>query len=274
MKSHCINLRTLAAVVSVAALLSGCASKTSRPEGADQLRQTLTQLQSDPKLAGRAAVAIQEAEAAVILAEAAQEDPELGKHLVIMADRKLKIAQARAQSRWFEDQRVGLSQQRERSRLDSRTQEADSARQELSDSKLQTADLQRQIVELNARPTDRGLIMTLGDVQFSTGKSQLREGVSQHLERLSTFLKSHLDRNVIIEGHADSQGSDQLNATLSKQRAEAVRSYLVSQGVDPARINADGKGASMPVASNDSPSGRQQNRRVEIVVLDPVSTSR
>lgn len=288
MKRHQWPSTKLLTAIALSTTLAACANQPTRPDGADQLRETLTRLQSDPQLANRAAVAIKEAESAVIAAEARQSDPALGDHLVIVADRKLKIAEAQAQSRLLEDQRVSLSEQRERSRLDSRTREVDDARrdgmrarqeldesrQELDLSRQKMEELQRQVVELNARPTERGLVVTLGDVQFSTGKSQLREGVSQHLERLASFLQDHRDRRVIIEGHTDSQGSDQLNKTLSKQRAESVRAYLISQGIDPNRLDTEGKGSSAPVASNESPAGRQQNRRVEIVVVDADSMSR
>ena len=89
------------------------------------------------------------------------------------------------------------------------------------------------------------------------------------LDQLAKFLATHPDRSVVIEGHTDSVGSNDFNLGLSQRRAESVRSYLLRQGVDPSRVTTQGMGESVPVASNDTAGGRQQNRRVEIIVSNP-----
>ncbi len=241
-------------------LLSACGSMPTQPAGLDNVRNKLTQLQADPQLASRAPVAIKEAEAAVLAAEAPQKkkDAGLAQHLVFIADRKVDIAQAQAQSRLSEDQRKILSEQRETSRLDARTQEAD--------------DLRRQIDQLNAKQTDRGLVVTLGDVLFDTGKSSLKGGAANNLSKLSAFLNKYPDRTVVIEGHTDSVGSENSNFSLSQRRADSVKSYLMNQNVDSSRLSASGKGESSPVASNDSPVGRQQNRRVEVIISNTTTS--
>jgi outer membrane protein OmpA-like peptidoglycan-associated protein len=86
---------------------------------------------------------------------------------------------------------------------------------------------------------------------------------------LAAFLKEYEDRSVLIEGHTDNVGSDEYNQGLSEQRAAAVQSYLVGQGIAPNRITTSGLGESRPIASNDSPTGRQQNRRVEVIISNP-----
>lgn len=263
----------LLAVAVVAMYLSACAAPT-KPKGSDELRSKLTQLQSDPQLASRAAVAIKDAEVAVVAAEKPQEDQALGQHLVLVADRKIQIAEARAQSRLLEDQRESLSEQREGARLDSRTLEADMARQGAEEARQQNAELQRQIAELNAKETERGLVVTLGDLLFATGKAELRGGSSSHLDKLVTFLRENPERTVMIEGHTDSVGSEELNAQLSQQRAITVKEYLVGRGIAASRLDASGKGEGSPVASNDSATGRQQNRRVEIIIVNMVTSSR
>ena len=134
-------------------------------------------------------------------------------------------------------------------------------------------DLQRQIEELNARETDRGLVVTLGDVLFATGKSNLMGGAGQNLDKLAAFLGEYPDRTVLIEGHTDNVGSDESNHFLSQQRAESVKSYLVNRGVQASRINTVGLGESSPVASNDTATGRQQNRRVEVVISNTTNRS-
>lgn len=274
MNSPLHSRKNLMAVAVVAALLTACAAAPTKPQGATEARNKLTQLQSDPKLATRAPVAIKEAEAAVKAAEQPQKDVALGQHLVYLADRKVDIASAQAQSRMLEDQRKSLSEQREGARLDSRTQEADMARLDTQAAQQENAELQREIAELNAKATERGLVITLGDLLFATGKSDLKGGASAHLDKLAGFLNQHKDRTIVIEGHTDNVGSDTTNFSLSQRRAESVKSYLVSQGVDSSRIQTFGKGEGNPVADNDSSTGRQQNRRVEVIIVNTATSSR
>ncbi len=276
-------------VVAVTTLfLAACSAGPTRPDGADNARAKLTQLQSDPQLATRAPVAIKEAEAAVVAAEKPQEDKALAQHLVTLADRKVETAKALAQTRLAEDQRKTLSEQRETARLDSRTREADAARGDAAaarseaDASRQSADaarleaeaLQRQIAELNAKTTERGLVVTLGDVLFATGKSDLKGGAVSNLAKLAAFLNQYQDRTVIIEGYTDSVGGDDYNQGLSQRRADSVRAYLVQQGVSSVRLTAAGMGEGSPVAGNDTSTGRQQNRRVEVIIANTVTSSK
>lgn len=147
--------------------------------------------------------------------------------------------------------------------------QADSARRDTASAKAENADLQRQILELNARDTDRGLVVTLGDVLFATGRAELKGSATGHLNRLSGFLNRYPERTVSIEGHTDNVGSADSNVSLSLRRADAVRAYLTSQGVAGSRIHTSGQGEVAPVSSNDSSTGRQQNRRVEVVISNP-----
>lgn len=261
-------------VVAVVAIsLGACVSAPVKPEGADDLRSRLTQLQSDPQLASRAAVAIKDAEAAVVRAEQPEKDQAIGQHRVFIADRKIQIAEARAQARLLEDQRKSLSENRESARLDSRTREVVIARQGTAAAQQENAALESQIAELKARKTPRGLVVTLGDLLFATGKSTLRSSSSTQLDKLVAFLQTNPDRNVMIEGHTDSSGSQMLNEQLSKQRADAVKDYLVEHGIMTSRLESRGRGESSPVANNESASGRQQNRRVEIIIVNEPATS-
>lgn len=266
MKTPIRNVRTLLATAVASVFLAACSTAPTQPQGADTARSKLTQLQSDPQLATRAPVAIKEAEAAVRAAEEPQADKEKGEHLVYIADRKVDIAQALAESRLLVDQRAMLSQRRESARLDSRTREADSARMDTLAAQQETAELQRQIAELNAKATERGLVVTLGDVLFDTGKAELKSGAATNLAKLAAFLNQYPDRSVLIEGHTDSVGSEDYNLGLSQRRADAVKSWLMSQGVGSDRLVTSGKGESSPVAGNDSASGRQLNRRVEVII--------
>ena len=296
-----MNTRTLIAAVAASLLLAACASAPVQPEGSADVRAKLTRLQRNPDLATRASVAIKDAEVAVVAAEQPEMDKELAKHRVYLADHKVDIAMAQAKTSWIEAQRASLSQQRDKARLDARTQEADAATSALATARVtmaeqtrqaeasrneadaahlaamnaaelaahQAAELQRQLDELNARPTDRGMVLTLGDVLFTSGKAELKAGSTANLNKLVAFLTSYPDRSVTIEGYTDSLGSEDYNLGLSQRRAESVKAYLTGQGIGSIRLSATGMGESAPVADNDSSSGRQQNRRVEVIIANP-----
>jgi outer membrane protein OmpA-like peptidoglycan-associated protein len=293
---------TLIATTVASVLLAACAAAPVKPDGAAEARNKLTQLQADPNLASRAPLAMKEADSAVRVAEQPQADKELAAYRVYLADRKVEIARAQAETSLAEDQRAALSAQRERARLNARTREADAAhlaaasserqadaanlaaasseRQAdaanlaAASSEQQATELQRQIDVLQARPTDRGLVLTLGDVLFETGRSGLKMGATGNLNKLVVFLNRYPDRTALIEGYTDSVGSEDYNQGLSERRADSVKSYLVGEGIGTTRLSASGKGERDPVASNDSAAGRQQNRRVEVIISNPVAALR
>ncbi|HLS05596.1 MAG TPA: OmpA family protein [Wenzhouxiangella sp.] len=129
--------------------------------------------------------------------------------------------------------------------------------------------LQQQIAELEARPTDRGLVLTLGsDVLFDFDKYDLREGAMRTMDRIAEFLNEYEDRKLLIEGFTDSTGTRDYNMQLSEQRADSVRKALVERGVSESRISTTGYGPDYPVADNSTESGRQLNRRVEVIISD------
>jgi len=273
-KAYKLNTRTLIAATVSSVLLAACAAAPQIPAGAAQARSKLTQLQSHQELSTLAPVAIKEAGIAVSAAETPQTDEELGAHRVYIADRKVDTAWALAESRLAEDQRAALGTQRESARLDSRTREADAAKLAAASSEAESAELQRQIDELQAKDTDRGLVLTLGDVLFESGKAQLKSGAAGNLNTLVMFLNNYPNRTVLIEGYTDSVGSDDYNQGLSSRRAESVQAYLVGQGIDRGRLTASGLGESAPVADNESAMGRQLNRRVEVIISNPDLASR
>ncbi len=294
--------RTLAVAVVASLFVAACATAPVKPDGAAEARMKLTQLQADPNLAPRAAVPIKEAEAAVRAAEQPEADKELAAHRVYLADRRVDTAKALAETRFAEDQRAAIIAQRDSARLDARTREADAAKGQIAiakaegaeqkaaadqargaadaahlaaaNSELQAAELQRQLDVLNAKPTDRGLVLTLGDVLFTTGKADLKAGATGNLNKLVAFLDKYPDRTVDIQGYTDSVGTRDYNQSLSERRANSVKSYLAGQGIGSTRLSASGRGPSDPVADNDSAAGRQQNRRVEVVINTPPAASR
>ena len=108
--------------------------------------------------------------------------------------------------------------------------------------------------------------MNLSDVLFDTGSATLKPGAREKLARVAGILSSHPDLHIEIEGHTDNVGGEEYNQRLSERRAASVQSYLLEQKIPPAGIGTEGFGESRPVATNDTSAGRQQNRRVELVV--------
>ncbi len=133
-------------------------------------------------------------------------------------------------------------------------------------SETRRQELAEQIALLQAHTTERGIVLTLGDVLFATGSASLKPGTIGNLDRLVTFMNRYPDRTALVEGHTDDVGSNATNEALSLRRADSVRGYLVSKGIASNRLASSGKGEMQPVASNDSVEGRQQNRRVEVVI--------
>jgi outer membrane protein OmpA-like peptidoglycan-associated protein len=289
----------VALAVASSFLVASCATTPQNPPGSAEVRSKLSALQANSSLADQVPVELREAEAAVIAAEApVGTDVALGEHRVYMADHKVEIAMATAATRYAEDQRAELSQARDDARLAARTREADSARSQAataqratdaardaaavaaadaasnaSEAAKEAAELQRQIDMLQAEATDRGLVLTLGDVLFATGRSDLKSGGTNTLDKLVAFLNEYPDRSAAIEGHTDDVGSLEMNQTLSQNRADSVKSYLMLKGIQTQRLTASGMGETQPIAENSSESGRQQNRRVEIIIENPFSAS-
>jgi outer membrane protein OmpA-like peptidoglycan-associated protein len=133
--------------------------------------------------------------------------------------------------------------------------------------RAEAALLAKEVSSLKAKQTDRGIVFTVGDVLFETGKANLFPAAIRTINKLAEFLEKYSDRNVLIEGHTDSVGSEEYNLGLSERRADAVREELVKQGISSERIFTRGYGKKYPEASNDTAAGRQQNRRVEVVIL-------
>lgn len=131
------------------------------------------------------------------------------------------------------------------------------------------ADYQRRIDELQAESTERGLVLTLGDVLFATGSAALQDGPNSNLDKLVKFLEQYPTHRVLVEGHTDNVGEADFNRGLSQRRADSVRSYLLQEGISAQSVTASGLGMGRPVASNATASGRQQNRRVEVIIEDP-----
>src|SRR5215470_5511995 len=176
---------------------------------------------------------------------------------------KAEAAQERAS---LEAARAAAQSDAEKARL--AAQESDRLRMQSEQEKLALKEQLRQQLNLilETRSTARGLIVNMSDVLFDTAKYTLRPGAREKLARVSGILLAHPSLRIEVEGHTDSVGGDEYNQRLSEQRASSVRDYLVQNGISMNSVSAIGFGKMRPVASNDSAAGRQQNRRVELVV--------
>jgi outer membrane protein OmpA-like peptidoglycan-associated protein len=119
---------------------------------------------------------------------------------------------------------------------------------------------------LSTRDSARGLIANMSDVLFKSGSFELLPGARERLAKVSGIVLAYPTLHLQVEGHTDSVGTDEYNQNLSEHRADAVRDYLVQQGISANSIGARGLGKTQPIATNDTPEGRQQNRRVELVL--------
>jgi OmpA-OmpF porin, OOP family len=267
--------------LAVLSVLSACAAAPKRIESLEAARTTVSQVETSPR-AGIAAVEIANARKSLDTADrlvasgGKMNDIEFEAKNALMsaqiANEKIATVQSREEVESAKAQRQAVlldSRDREVAR---NVQKADEARQVAADSaeRLDAANkevgsLETELADLKAKRTERGLVLTLGDVLFDTGQAVLRTGAYATLDRLATALKDQPTRSVIIEGHTDDVGSDTNNQQLSQHRATAVQSALLQRGVAGEQIRAVGKGESTPVATNDSEGGRQQNRRVELI---------
>ena len=247
------TLSTLGLAV-VAATLAGCASPGPNAQLVEA-RNTYTAASTNPQVAANAPLELQQAREALQRAEQAERN-DAGRDevtsLAYVATRESQAAMEVAQAKQAQQTLATTDIRR-------------------SNAQLQRAnvELQRELEALQAQRTARGYVMTLGDVLFATDQATLTSGARERISRLASFLRQHPERTVRIEGYTDNTGSPGYNLQLSERRADAVRNALVDSGVSPDRVVTLGRGEAQPVAANTSESGRQANRRVEIVISDP-----
>jgi outer membrane protein OmpA-like peptidoglycan-associated protein len=209
--------------------------------------------------------------------EAEQAQAQIGQTRTELEAQARQVEQARqaAEARAREAEQARVQVELARMETEAKAREAEQARiqaataqAQATAAQAQTAALSKELTDLKGKQTERGVVLTMGDVFFSIGKADITPGAQRSADKLAEFLKKYPSRNVLIEGHTDNTGREDANLTLSQKRADAVKDLLVAKGISPDRIGARGYGVKYPLVSNDTPSGRQQNRRVEVVVLD------
>ncbi len=284
----------LAVAAAVAMALGACSSQPTRNDDLENARVAVQSVETAPDAGKYAAAEVQAAHEALIEADRLAEKNKSSKDVqqaAYVARRHADIASELIAKGQAEEKTAAAEAERQKVILQAREQEASNARSQAEVARQQAdaanqqaqvaaeaaqrnaADLEAQLRDLQARQTDRGIVLTLGDVLFDSGQSTLKPGAGSTIDRLAAFLTQAPERSVAIEGHTDSMGSDEYNMSLSENRALSVKSALIAKGIDPTRVVAVGKGEGVPVASNDNSAGRQQNRRVEIIVSNPAPQS-
>lgn len=235
------------------ALSVGLAACSSQPNvNLEQARTNYAGLQANPQASKVAALETKDASDWLDKADRAYQDREDEKkvdQLAYLTNQRVEVAKQTIALRTAEAELKTSAAQRAQARLDAR----DAQIKQLQDS-------------LNAKQTERGTLVTFGDVLFATNKADLKSSGLVNINKLAQFLQENPDRKVIVEGYTDSTGSDAYNLTLSERRAGSVQMALVKMGVDPTRIVTQGYGKEYPVADNGSVSGRAMNRRVEVTI--------
>ena len=291
---------TAVAIALMLALGLALACATPRNETLERLRADLNAAEADPAVAHGASVELFEARKAVDAYAAAlsgddddlEDEDDAGEHkahLAYIAAQKIQIARTAGTEAALKQQVEELGQKRDDLRLRGRTaeaelakvraeaaeQEADAYRRQLEQARAQAEQIEIRFENVKAEETERGLVLTMtDDVLFAFDSAQIQPGAQDALSEVASFLKQYPDRSIAGEGHTDSVGSDAYNEGLSLRRADSVAHYLEREGVPSSRIDASGFGEGRPVAPNDNEAGRQQNRRVEIVVENPREISR
>jgi outer membrane protein OmpA-like peptidoglycan-associated protein len=212
---------------------------------------------------------------------------EVSATLLQKRDRELKAARAGTQTSGPDAEQARRAAETRAREAEAQAREAEARARETEQARRQAAvteqaraaeeakaaALAKELANLKAQQTGRGLVLTVGDVLFAPGKAEVSSGAQRSIDKLADFLKAYPKRNVLIEGHTDNTGDEGFNIKLSQQRADTVRDQLVEKGVATQRIRTKGYGAKFPVVDNDTPGGRQQNRRVEVVVLEEGATA-
>jgi len=262
--------------------IAGCASTPEPNPLLVNARTVVQTAQADPNAAKYAALDLEAAKKQLDIAEAASarhDEPAVAQP-AYLAVQTARLAEARGAAK-ADDARVAAGQsERDRIQLAARTRDVNAANMatnaaigQRDAAAEQAARLQAEVDQLKATPTPRGLVLTLGDVLFDTGRAELNPGAARKLDQLGQFLTDHPERRVQIDGFTDSVGTESYNQDLSQRRADAVKFALISRGINASRIGSQGYGKGFPVADNADSGGRQLNRRVEVVIGDDSGTS-
>ena len=292
-----------ALVFAGAVALAGCSTVPTTTPTLDEARADFVAANNNPQVATYAPNEFKQASDALDRANQAaaqRESLDTIDRLAYVAKQRIATAQEVAKSKAAEGEIANASRERDRVQLEARTAEADRAKRDAAsaqaqaqaaqaqaqDAQAQAAAAQAQaaqqadraarlealLVELHAQKTERGMVVTIGDVLFATDRAELNANGMATVRKLAEIMMQNPDRTVMVEGFTDSTGSAAHNKDLSERRAASVAQALVSLGVPRERVGTRGYGEAFPVAPNNTASNRQLNRRVEIVLSNEGAT--
>lgn len=300
------NFYRTPAALAIVALMAACASTPTSTSMLESTRSEYRQLEQNPNATRLAEVEMKQASEAMREANLSAERRESADKVdkqAYLARQKIALTDEVIKKKVAESDVAAAGKERDFIRLNQRTNEAnqananaqqsqmnaqmaqadaaraqrnaadaqratDEARAKTAEAQARNAQLEAQLADLAAKKTDRGIVITLGDVLFSTGQSVLTPDGMRSAQKLADVLKQNPARTVLVEGFTDSTGTSAFNQELSSRRAAAVRDALMQMGLAGNRVNVRGYGEAYPVAGNDNAAGRQLNRRVEIVLSD------
>jgi len=287
-----MNRTFITSTVLASLLLGACASTPPTPPALADARASVKSAEINPAVLTHAPMELKKATDSLNRANQMQDKGESLAAInsaAYVARQQAKTAVAVAQAKSNDLAITGSDAERERARADMRTLEAQRAQTQTqiarqqtavaeqqtavalasaSNAQAQSARLQQQLADLQATQTERGMLVTLGDVLFEFGRAEVKPGAQMALRKLADFLQQNPNRRILVEGHTDSVGSKDANNLLSRKRADAVVTALIAMGLDTARATTVGYGEDFPVADNPSDTNRALNRRVEVYISD------
>lgn len=243
---------TIPALLALSVGLAACSHQPNA--NLENARGKFTALQTDPQASKLAALETKDAQEWLSKAEKAylaKENEATVDQLAYLANRRTELAIQTIELRHAETELKNASTERARALLEARD-----------------AQIRKLQESLQGKKTERGTLITFGDVLFDFNQAELKASAFNNINQLARFLQDNPERQVIVEGYTDSVGSAAYNQTLSERRAIAVRRALLRAGVVPSRVVAQGYGKEYPIADNRSDAGRAQNRRVEVTISD------
>jgi outer membrane protein OmpA-like peptidoglycan-associated protein len=282
------HIKTTMVVAATSLLLTGCAGKKPN-SNLDSARATYERVSDNPVVSKHSTedlnVAKRKLDSAIAAWKGKKSKSEIDRRAYI-AEQYALIAEQRSTLLQHQSAIADGKLTRTNVQMELRASEAEAARSEAQALAAQSAALEQEVMErekrlqeqlaeieelkaLQATSSDRGMVLTLGDVLFDINESTLKPAAQQNLQQVAAFLNKYPDRTLVIEGHTDNTGDEQYNMNLSSERAVTVKAALTAQGINGSRITARGLGESSPLASNANSAGRQRNRRVDLIFTEP-----
>ena len=252
-------------------VINACAGPPEVYPELEEAKKSLKSTEQNHGLQENASISIYQANEYLTQAELALLENDLSTvdHYIYLTNQKLEIANELSLKNENEEELVKLKKQYGEMVAHSRRMDSKRAQDEKLQAENRIRQLEIVLGQYRAEETSRGTLLVINDLLFDTGGSRLKPESQRRLEPLVQYLQTNTHKEIIVEGHTDSIGDASHNKSLSLQRANAVKRYLTTRGIDAARIETRGFGEEVPVSSNTTKAGRKLNRRVEVVIKSP-----